>query len=421
LVYATIDYHVGVWLVAASGRIQFIQLSNSAGMQAAVLAYRKALLETASGTLPQGSRSAEEHLLSLAPRLVPPPEAFNASTKSLIIIPDAILGMLPWEAIPFAGTRLGLRFSTSYAPSLSVLAKLRDASRDYSNLKRVPLIAFGGAFYKKVGAIDSTIQVTEIPDDSAGRATALSEILNNGFKETGWEDLPGTEREVNAIAGIYYMNQKDASASLFKGIMASESVVRKLGGSGFPVAGKTLRLSDIKILHFACHGKASSDFPETSRIVLTQAAAVPASQASAFRALAPVSGLNDGSLLAAEIISLSVKADLVVLSACETASGKVSATEGIIGLTQAWMIAGADGVIVSLWPVSDDAACIYMIILHAQLAKGIPVREAMRVARDQMASDAWFDDPRWKPVFESYSKSSYSSPFYYAAFQYWGK
>jgi len=421
LVYATIDYNVGAWLVSPSGRVQFFQLGNSPGLQNAVIAYRKALLDAVNGTLPPGSISAEEHLLSLAPRIVPPAEAFDVSVKSLVIIPDAILGLLPWEAIPFAGTRLGLRFSTSYAPSLSVLAKLRDPKRDYSGLKRVPLLAFGGAFYKKPGAVDPAFAANAGPDDSSSRTSALSEILSGGFKETVWENLPGTEREVDAIAGIYYPNPKDAGASLFKGIMASEPVVRKLGGPGLQVAGRTLRLADAKILHFACHGQAAADFPETSRIVLTQAAAVPAAQAAAFRSLAPVSALNDGSLLAAEIIGLTVKADLVVLSACETASGKVSATEGVIGLTQAWMTAGAGGVIVSLWPVSDDAACIFMIILHAQLAKGIPVRDAMRVARDQMASDAWFADPRWVPLLGSYARNSYADPFYYAAFQYWGK
>ena len=113
------------------------------------------------------------------------------------------------------------------------------------------------------------------------------------------------------------------------------------------------RFADYRILHFATHGELNAAHPELSRLVLSQVDAEG-------RKL-------DGYVFAHEIYGLELAADLVVLSACETALGVEIRGEGLLGLTQGFMYAGAPSVIVSLWNVDDQATAELMARFYAQL------------------------------------------------------
>ena len=92
-----------------------------------------------------------------------------------------------------------------------------------------------------------------------------------------------------------------------------------------------------RAVHLACHGFADAQRPMLSLLAITP-------------------GPNDdGRLTALEVFRMKIPADLVALSACQTGKGKIYKTEGIVGLTRAFMFAGAPRVLCSLWDVDDDA------------------------------------------------------------------
>jgi CHAT domain-containing protein/tetratricopeptide (TPR) repeat protein len=110
---------------------------------------------------------------------------------------------------------------------------------------------------------------------------------------------------------------------------------------GFHASGATSpRWSAV---HLACHGLVNVEKPMLSALALSRA------------------GESDGFLTAREVLWTKVPADLVVLSACETAVGRIVRGEGIVGLTRAFMFAGAPRVICSLWKVDDEATAALML------------------------------------------------------------
>ena len=109
---------------------------------------------------------------------------------------------------------------------------------------------------------------------------------------------------------------------------------------------------------------------------------------------------EDGLLQVYEIMSLQVRADLVILSACETGLGRERQGEGLIGLTQAFLHAGAASVIVSLWKVDDGSTADFMIGFHRYLTSGkLDQAQSLRKARlDLIAGGKGFGHPHyWAP------------------------
>jgi CHAT domain-containing protein len=137
------------------------------------------------------------------------------------------------------------------------------------------------------------------------------------------------------------------------------------------------RLSRFRILHIATHGLLRQDHPELSALVLSR--------------FDKAGRPWDGYLRVPDIAGLSLPADLVVLSACETALGREMAGEGMEGLPQAFFTAGASRVLVSLWQVEESSTAalmetFYRGLLHKHLPAARALREAQLAIRAQ---------PRW--------------------------
>ncbi|MCX7024723.1 MAG: CHAT domain-containing protein [Spirochaetes bacterium] len=453
LVYLSSVTGSGLFSVTHSGEVRFFDLPEALGGTAGLIAaWREALVAKARGE--PFKEKPDAIWTRLAPLLIPPSGAIPAGTMRVVIVPDGAFALAPFEAVDVGGKLLGDAYRLSYAPSLSVLVRLRSPARDWSDLKRLPLIAFGGAYYEKRGTASGIDHETPTTDlDPAGRADALAAIMDRGYREGAWSDLPGAELEAKTVIRFYYPDASDAAAAYFGGIWASESAVKGLDAGLRDPSGRVLRLRDARVLHFACHGQAVPAFPETSRIVLTQPDAIPPGELAAYDALVRaatgdradgdragrVSGaptgdragrtvddgagrtVDDGSLMAAEIVGLTLKADLVVLSACETADGMMTATEGVVGLVQSWTVAGANGVVASLWPVSDEGTRLFMTVFHRQLADGKPPADALNDTQRIVRTGQWKNAPWTACVPDIPAARDFSSPFYWAAFHYWGR
>jgi CHAT domain-containing protein/tetratricopeptide (TPR) repeat protein len=150
-------------------------------------------------------------------------------------------------------------------------------------------------------------------------------------------------------------------------------------------------LTNYRIVHFATHALLDSKHPELSGLVLSLVD-------GRGRPRSGFLGLED-------IYNLNLPAELVVLSACETALGKGIEGEGMVGLTRGFMYAGASRVMASLWKIDDRATADQMRYFYrAMIGQGLRPAAALRAAQLKMRKD-----PRW------------SSPYFWAAFQIQGE
>jgi CHAT domain-containing protein len=170
-------------------------------------------------------------------------------------------------------------------------------------------------------------------------------------------------------------------AQVFLGDDVSEARIKEMSQAG--------SLARFRMLHFATHGITFPETPSLSALVLSQSR--------------NVTQREDGYLTMREISKLRIDADQVVLSACETGLGKLYAGEGVVGLTQAFFVAGARTVVVSLWSVSDDSTAELMLHAYKTMQNkkksfAVAMAEAKRSFIDGSAGDPDLKRPyHWAP------------------------
>jgi tetratricopeptide (TPR) repeat protein len=194
---------------------------------------------------------------------------------------------------------------------------------------------------------------------------------------SGGEDfspLPGTRREVEAIAQLFRSDDRPARALLGPG--ASEPELDRFATSG--------ELARFGFIHLATHGVIDEAIPRRSAVILTQTGLPdPLEQVLNHKPA------YDGRLSVREIQhDWDLKAELVTFSACETALGKESGGEGFVGFTQALLMSGARTVCLSLWKVDDTATALLMTRFYQNLlgkrtglSKAMPKAEALGEAK----------------------------------------
>ena len=203
--------------------------------------------------------------------------------------------------------------------------------------------------------------------DYSGESTESTRVYVRGQQLTR---LPATRTEAKAV-GSHVLLGADATEPQVHKVLAARERWRSV--------------------HFACHGLVDPERPILSALAIT-----PSKE-------------DDGFFTALEILRSNIPADLAVLSACETGLGKVIRGEGILGLTRAFMYAGASRVLCSLWKVDDAATSALMQSFYEHWnpksgeAKGLPAAEALRAAQAELRKN-----PKW------------SHPFYWAGWSLWG-
>jgi hypothetical protein len=186
--------------------------------------------------------------------------------------------------------------------------------------------------------------------------------------------LPGTRIEVEALTRLFQADRRPTRTLL--GAAASEPELDRLAVSG--------ALGRFGFVHLATHGVIDEATPQRSAVILTQTDLPdPLEQVMSHRAA------YDGRLLVREIQrTWELNAELVTLSACETALGREAGGEGFVGFTQALLISGAQSVCLSLWKVDDTATALLMQRFYANvlgvrpgLSQPMPKAEALREAK----------------------------------------
>jgi tetratricopeptide (TPR) repeat protein len=244
--------------------------------------------------------------------------------------------------------------------------------------------------------------------------------------------LPGTRLEVEAVARLFHADGR--LARLLLASDATEPELDRLAAAG--------ELGRFAFIHLATHGVIDEDMPTRSAVILTQTGLPdPLAQALAHK---PV---FDGRLSVREIQrTWELKAEVVTLSACQTALGRAAGGEGFVGFTQALLMSGARSVVLSLWKVDDRATALLMVRFYQNLlgrrsglSGPLPKAEALREAKvwlrnltaDEVGSELAAQDrgePRKlakdsggaaqgaSPSANSGEVRPYAHPYYWAAF-----
>ncbi|MCY7348382.1 MAG: CHAT domain-containing protein, partial [Pyrinomonadaceae bacterium] len=230
--------------------------------------------------------------------------------KHLVIVPSGVTCDVPFQALMNENGRYLIEdYSISYAPSLTTLAEMQANRRKLATQKYVgDFLAFGN------------------PKLSAETAAKLRVRYRSGKLE----NLPEAEVEVNTI-GKFYPNNK-----ILTGGNATETVWQT-------------EASKYRILHLATHGLSDAEKPLYSHVLLS-------------------ANLDDDGLIEGrEIAAMNLTAEMVVLSACETARGREFDGEGMVGLAWSFAAAGVSTVIASNWKVDSAVTAEFMIDFYSEL------------------------------------------------------
>lgn len=255
--------------------------------------------------------------------------------SELILIPHRELSLIPWEA-------LSTNTNKSGNPSYLI--------EDYS----LKYCYSAGLF----------AQLQARPRDETTNSIYMMAPVQ--FAPFRLPSLPGTLTEIDNIAEVASAQGWTVTAHTEN--EATEDVFRQED------------LNTYRVVHMATHGEINPDQPALSRLLLKEAT-------------------TDGVLYSGDIFGLNLNADLVALSACETGLGKLQRGEGLIGLTRAFLFAGSQRLLVSLWTVSDESTALLTTQLYQNaLQNKLSWSQALRASKLNMLRGSNFSAPYyWAP------------------------
>lgn len=259
-------------------------------------------------------------------------------SDELLISPDNILSYLPFETIltsKYSGNEILYRklnylmekYNISYTYSATFMEEV--VSRNYSRMHE--LVAFGPN-YKQIN-LDSLLSVPK----------TRHRVLY---------DLPNARQEAQYVAGI-------SNGKLYLNTEARESVFKTVAGQ-------------YDIIHLAMHTFLDDINPMNSAMIFTQENDLP----------------EDGLLYTYEVYGIPLKARLVVLSSCNTGSGKLYEGEGILSLARGFLYSGSESVVMSMWEIEDKSGTDIIKSFYDNLKRGKSKSEALKKARSSYLKNA---------------------------------
>jgi CHAT domain-containing protein/Flp pilus assembly protein TadD len=290
-------------------------------------------------------------------RILLSPVEDRLQKKRIVVVAQGVLQFIPFAALPSPASSqpLILDHELLLLPSATTLLALRNQRQS----RREP---------------SKTLTVIADPVYSSTDARLPVESVNGNSSRRNQKELPRLLSSLWEAKRIASHVGSDESKVLLNFAANRTALLNE-------------NLADFRLLHIAAHALIDDVHPQLSGIVLSTVDSVGKPQ--------------DGFIRSNAIFKLKLSADLVVLSACRTGLGKDFKGEGLVGLTRAFMYAGSQRVMVSLWDVEDRATSELMVRFYDGLLgpEKLPPAAALRKAQIEL-----LNDPRWK------------SPYYWASF-----
>jgi CHAT domain-containing protein len=340
-----------VYLLRRDGQPMGFDLGEASVIDAKILDFRKALRDPARSDVKQlGEKLYDMIVKPLEPRL--------GLTPNLLISPDGQLDLIPFEALRDAqGRFLVERYSISYLSSGRDLLRMEVPRASRSE----PVIIADPAFSTRLADATSghSVATSQVRGPAEAQASALTGLY--------FTPLPGTRAEAYSIRQLF------PNALVLSGPRATKAAVEQVRAPS--------------ILHIATHGFfLDTSAHNAARGDLGDGAPTenPLLRSGlAFRGANLHSPDSEvGILIALEASTLNLwGTKLVTLSACDTGLGEVKNGEGVYGLRRAFFLAGAESVVMSLWPVSDYATRSMMTAYYKELRLGAGRADGLRAVQ----------------------------------------
>jgi CHAT domain-containing protein len=400
-----------VWAVPKEGPVAFAAINATAGeVESKVVKLREALEPNAAmiSDIPAFDVALGHELYSL---LLKPVEAGWKSSKSLIVVTNGALGLLPLSLLPTAPAQIAanedILFSSyksvpwlarthavTMVPSSAALRTLRHLPP--GKPERSELIAFGDPHFSREQH-DDAMKPVQVADASGAAPTANTR--GGPLKRRNSPKLEGVDSAELALLPRL-PDTADELKSIALALQADPSKVLHLGKDANEKNVKTTDLSGFKVLAFATHGLVPGELNGLTQPALALSAP-------------GVSGAEgDGLLTMEEILALKLDADWVVLSACNTGAGSGAGAEAASGLGRAFFYAGTRALLVTNWSVHSQSARELVTDLFKRQAadKHLARGEALRQAMMAMVDGQGYTDGAGKTEF------AYAHPLFWAPY-----
>lgn len=394
------------WIVPPPGKgsTRIVDLGDASVIDLAVAAYREAVRAAVGdgGLIAKAGESPAEEVLRetaavLTEKVLKPimtgirAAGGDKGLDELVISPDGELWLVPWAALPLEDGRYLVE---QYAVITVTSARSLVAERETQHSASAPIIFADPLFDLPKEAFAQA--VSEVDDvrlaDSESMASGASAGLRSASEIGHVSRLPGTLNEARRVAGRIEQLTKQKPLTFLQSRALEERVKRiqspevlHVATHGFALPDQQVPATQLQIkLPSILGGQPGSSQEATSRgrledpllrcgILLTGCNLADTDRPK---------GADDGCLTGKEIVSLDLRGtDLVVLSACDTGTGRVQYGEGVAGLRQAFLIAGADAVLATLWQVPDAPTADLVAGFFGHLAAGKGKASALRRAQ----------------------------------------
>jgi CHAT domain-containing protein len=355
-----------VYAIPSEGEVRWKDLGDAKEIDAAVNAFRQALRDPKQGDTRQRARTLDEKLMQ-------PVRSFGIDARRLVISPDGELNLVPFEALlDEQGHYLLQNYSISYVTTGRDLLRMQVMRTNAGD----PVVLADPFFGEpKIAQIATADQAQRRPVNAA--AARRSVTTGENLSDVYFAPLAGTAEEARALKSLF------PEAKVLRGAQATKAELKQLKAPA--------------ILHIATHGFFLEDASHVPSSVPAKAATNDARGIHAgvkienplLRSGLALAGANldkdgseDGILTALEASNLNLwGTKLVTLSACDTGVGEVKNGEGVYGLRRAFVLAGAETLVMSLWPVSDYVTRELMTDYYSGLKRGVGRGEALRQAQ----------------------------------------
>jgi CHAT domain-containing protein len=361
--------HYVAYVLRYQGEVQWKELGEARTIDDAVDALRRALTDPQRRDMRELARALDEKVMR-------PLRALTDDATQLIISPDGELNLLPFQALVDEQNRyLVERYGFTYLTSGRDLLRMQVMRES----KSVPLVIANPAFGESAPEQKAKATAERAEPKARHRSVTAARSLS----ELYFAPLGGTALEGEAIRKFF------PDTSLLTGEGATKSALKQTVAP--------------RVLHIATHGF-FLQAPHTVADGYARAASVAESDNPLLRSGLALAGANqrgvatadDGILTALEASGLNLwGTKLVVLSACDTGLGEVHNGEGVYGLRRAFVLAGAESLVMSLWPASDYSTRSLMTSYYRNLKQGLGRGEALR----QVQLDRLRRDPRLHPFY----------------------
>ncbi|MBB4845995.1 CHAT domain-containing protein/tetratricopeptide (TPR) repeat protein [Paucibacter oligotrophus] len=306
----------------------------------------------------------------LAQALLQPLQASLPAGTRLLIAPDGPLWLLPWDSLPWRGRPLGQSLATQQVHSFAALkmVRQRQAQRLGEQAAERQLLAFGDPSYPQSDEAQAADGAQRSRSGLLRSARNLQEA-GQALARSAWPRLPFARYEMEQVAALF----PPAQVLQISADGATETRLRQLSDSG--------ELARFRYLLFSAHGYFDPEQPEFSSLVLK-----PDGE----------DVLHDGFVSVAEWLPLRLASELVVLSACDTARGRVVNGEGLVGMSYALFVAGNGNTLATLWPVADRETALFVTRFFKHLRQGLSQAQALALSKREFMrhGQARLRDPR---------------------------